>query len=73
MKNESRCIFVFQIQKDDQEPKKYLLGFIFPLYCTLCCGISFPAFNGFIDRSSFGYYICKSTGPYLIFIVFSVH
>jgi hypothetical protein len=67
---ESRCIFASQTHQDDQEPKKYVLDFIFPLDCTLCCGLSFPSIYGFLDRSSFGYNICKSTRPHLILQIF---
>jgi hypothetical protein len=69
MKNESRCIFVIQTQKDDQEPKKHILDFIFPFDSTLCCGLSFLTINGIAYRSSFGYNFCESVRPYLVFIV----
>ena len=69
MKMESLCIFVTQNQQDDQEPKKHILDFIFPIDSTLCCGLSFLTINGIADRSSFGYNFCKSVRPYLIFTV----
>jgi len=67
---ESLCIFAIQTQKDDQEPKKCVLDFIFPLYSTVCCGLSFFTFNGIADCRSFGHNFCKSIRPHLIFIAF---
>jgi hypothetical protein len=72
MKKESSCIFAFQNQQDDQEPKKYVLDFIFPFDSTLCCGLSFLTLNGIADGSSSGHYFCKSIRPHLIFIDFFV-
>ncbi len=67
MKIESLCIFVIQNQQDDQEPKKHILDFIFPINSTLCCGLSFLTINGIAYSSSSGYNFCKSVRPHLVF------